>query len=279
MRQFSHFLLIIVAFLCSGAAVSAPPACSTVPAGVVVDYAGRSSDYEFLRAGRPIAFGLYSEVREGDRLRVASSGGRISLSAADGSITTVKPAHGRVCVARGSIPWWGSNAWKLVGDLFTASRNRMRDLVTRDGKLALAPPDLAGGTAKVTAGRRNIALAWNGGLGPFSVEVEGPAGTLVSETGVKAGILRLRDPRDIVPGRHRVAVRDRLGNVVTGQFEAVEGKLPPEPGTAAEALAVAGEILASGADRRLDAFMYLSPRRVPEETIAEVMDMLVEPAR
>jgi hypothetical protein len=251
--------------------------CKLVTAGIVLDFAGAPDGYRLQRGGRDIAFGTYAELRPGDRVRVVSRGGSMAVARGDDTVTRFGYEDGTICIAPGRVPSWAGNVWQMFGDLIRRRRSGEGSLVTRGRELALLPPDLARGSARVTVGLRPFAVAWYGGVAPFAVTVSGPSGIIVSEAGLDAQVLRLQDPRNLMAGTYTVTVRDAVGANVSGAFTAIREGSVVVAGTAEAAILAAGAKLGKGQDRRFDAFISLAPYRKQNESAAAIAEVLTRP--
>lgn len=248
--------------------------CTDLKAGVVVDFQGGSANYELIRGERRVAISFFSEARNGDRLRLLQAG-RISIQRGNGQIQNISQVGSWFCIRSGPPVRPFDNFVRNLGDLLTAARDGVGSLITRgDGDLALAPRTLADGTAVVGTGSRSLALAWQGGVAPFSVEI-GQAGRapIVSEADIHARLLRLREPRMLASGRYTVRVRDATGAVVEGTFSA-SGHAPANPGSAEEAMGIAARLLEAGPSHAYDAFLVLSPFRAQSQSASQLMDLV-----
>lgn len=245
-----------------------------VQAGIVVGFTGPSHSVELIRAGQRVSIGFFSELRGGDRFRLVELG-RLSIQRADGGVQNASSVDIWFCVREAPRLTWWRNAQRIMGDSLTAARDDTEDLLTRgDGQLALAPPGLEDRSAIVGAGHRHLALAWQGGIPPFSVEIlRADRTAVVSEANINARLLRLREPRSLPPDRYSVRVHDATGASVEGGFTALN--TAPEPSSPEAAMGAAGELFAVGPTRAFDAFLVLSPFRQRSNVAKRLMDLVI----
>lgn len=263
----------------SNLAVGAPRvACKAVRPGLVIGFTGQPGGYALELHGRRIPLFLYSEFRGGERVRVLAPDGRLTLQASDGGATVLNQASGAVCVSREAHASIVTNFLRNIGEQFSRRRNDSAgSLVSRgdEDALALAPADLASGTAKVGAASRRLALSWTGGRAPFTLQVKRGDEVIVNEANLTGRLLRTRAARALVPGHYVVSVSDVTGQMASAGFIVIPDTMATEPLTSNEAaLARAAALLAKGEDRMFDAMMVLSPYRDTDNTAKTLMDVL-----
>ena len=264
-----------------GAQASAQP-CEAVPATAIIDFQGGPGQYRLLRRGQQVPIGRFMDLLDGDSLQVLQPAGQLSVQLADRSLWRMGRGHGRRCVQRpaaGMLP----NILRRFGELISTTLSLPWTGIGRgddDEPFAFGLPDLAAGTAVISAGERRLALFWHGGAPPFSVLVRDDRGTALVREGENVPIyprlLRLR-PRQVAPGEYYVEVRDRNGDVIRGSFLArADDPALLNAGDPDSAVLAAGRLYVIGPNRSFDAFGLLSPYYDEEEanTPSAIMGLL-----
>jgi hypothetical protein len=258
----------------SGSAIAQAKQCRSLNPGVVIVMEGGSQAFELMRKGQRTKVGYYTELQEGDRIRMVAAG-LLRIQQANGQFVSIQEMGSWFCIVAGPRLTWWNNATRSIGELLTVEQDGVDDLLTRnDESFQIAPRDVAAGTARIGTGKRYLALSWFGGEAPFNVTISKPGqSALVAETNINARLLRLTSAvRDVAPGTYTVEVRDADGRTVTGSFTA-SGSVDLPDGSD-EALARAGALLAAEPAQLYEAFLLLSPYRRDSKAASDLMNII-----
>ncbi|HYI49484.1 MAG TPA: hypothetical protein VEX35_13575 [Allosphingosinicella sp.] len=239
--------------------------CQILSATRIVDFSGDTVGYRLSRDGVRMRFGLYTPLRHRDRIEVLARAGAIALRTETGSVVWLRARQGPRCISRRGGRSVVGNLIEQIGEMATQRQMTAWLGIGRGDDVnqpfRLAPGDLASGNALVAGGDRRFGLVWRGGAPPFSLEIVGPHGQLISETGIYQRIVIFERPRRLVPGHlYRVLVRDARDMRAEGAFRTlpVDRTLLAARGETL-ALSEAGRLFEEGPNRLFDSLLLLSP--------------------
>jgi hypothetical protein len=238
--------------------------------GVVAEYAPTGARYTFNRSGNVVPIRIGTLVMAGDEVTLPARG-TVTLTLANGSSRRLEGPE-TLRVAPAPIIGLGWRVLQAVTDILDVEYRSAQTAVSRgsggvcDASVAAAPivvPILREG-ALVSAGRRDIPLAWTGGCAPYAVSLLNGQATLAHQENLRRSQVRLDGILLAADTAYTLIISDSLGSRRSVQLTARrQAPTPPMEladlsslGVIARALWLAEQ---DGGVWRLDSFEMLRP--------------------
>lgn len=214
--------------LVGGAAHAACPGNAPM-AGVIQSVQGARGGVTIVRQGGRIPAAVATPVCGGDQIQVSGPGASVSVRFMDGgartfSGTTTVPA-----------PVGANRMGRAVEGRLEAfapsAQTYGRSMVSRGGDptpFEFEAASLTTGDARISGNWRDLDIRWFGGVGPYTVQLDRPAG---GAGAVKRADIVDHDARlpvdHLEPGRWQVTVTDLAGRTAKGAFTVDPGLASP----------------------------------------------------
>ena len=223
--------VIVVTVLLAAQVVAAAGAAVT---GWIESFDGPREQYRVLRAGRPLPVELFMTLRQDDEI-IVQPGGRVKIVLDGGRVVEEISAATTSRVARREreIPSVLGNVLDWAAQWFTRWHDQhigRVDVYVRGGPIELLMPPSGGGGSvmpRLVAGARSIFFAWDGGVAPYHVVVEGLDGQDAKPHVTPAADQRSAVQLTLRPGRYVMEVRDARTGRARGRFVVVAGSDVP----------------------------------------------------
>lgn len=196
-------------------------------AGVITRIEGRPQDIIISRSGAPVPRPRVLEVMcEGDVVRV-QNGATASLSIDGVGPVKVQGAQGYTVGARKNAPSLAGNAYKNVSEKVMPDMKRQPWDVRLRGPgpaLGFALTSLSSGKQQIAAGRRDLLVRLDGGIGSYQVDLLDANGTLVA-TGQGRTDVVLKGVT-LAPGVYTIKATDGSNATVKATVKVVADRPP-----------------------------------------------------
>lgn len=196
-------------------------------------FEGTREQYRVFRRGQPLEIAIYMPLEDGDEIVVGREDGKVRLALAGGGVIEVMGhSSGRHVVRhRGLVPTPVTNILEWARSWFTRWHDEdvARVSISVRGGGDLSIPLVSGGQGRLTAGTRDLILAWQDGVAPFGIRFSpvDRSSPVASLGDVKQRRARL-EKVVLRPGLYRVHLADALGAVAVGTFLVVSHDQRPD---------------------------------------------------
>ncbi len=197
-------------------------------AGVITRIEGRPQDVIISRSGTPVPRPRVLEVMcEGDVIRV-QNGATAALSIDGVGPVKVSGAQGYTVGPRKNAPSLAGNAYKNVSEKVMPDMKRQPWDVRLRGPgpaLGFALTSLSSGKQQVTAGKRDLLVRLDGGVGSYQVEIVDANGAQVAATTGRGSDILLKGVM-LAPGVYTIRATDGSGASVHAPLKVVADRPP-----------------------------------------------------
>lgn len=222
-------ILAIIAIL------SSTSAWSGVEVGWIEDISGNAADVDVVRNGKKIDAVRFLPIQNGDRVSVANnSPTKVTVSFGNGrNSDTIDKSHALTVKQTGEVPSVATNLMAWVVSLGKKEPQDQRVVMastrtSSDSSNKLNIP-LLPDEATLIAGKRPLALAWQGGKPPYEVTLVRRDTREVSARFSELNTTQIIKDVSLSPGVYELVVRDSASAAWREKVLAVEGGAIPEP--------------------------------------------------